>query len=70
VKFCLIFCALMAQRHAVISEPSVRIYMESDEVATIDFAHMTEAVRSMLKPVLWLANSPQKPQWKPGMQPQ
>jgi Zn-dependent M28 family amino/carboxypeptidase len=42
----------------------------SDEVSTIDFAHMTDAVRSMLTPILWLANSSQKPTWKPGMQPQ
>jgi Zn-dependent M28 family amino/carboxypeptidase len=42
----------------------------SDEVSTIDFAHMTEAIRSLLKPVLWLANSSLKPQWNQGMKPE
>ena len=35
----------------------------------IDFAHMTEAIRSMLEPVRWLANSSFKPQWLPGKKP-
>jgi aminopeptidase YwaD len=35
----------------------------SDEVKTIDFAHMTDAIRSMLEPVRWLANSAFKPAW-------
>ncbi len=41
----------------------------SDETRTIDFAHMTDAIRSMLKPVLWLANSSFRPQWLPGKKP-
>jgi hypothetical protein len=41
----------------------------SDEVKTIDFAHMTDSIRSMLKPVLWLANSKFKPEWLPGKKP-
>lgn len=41
----------------------------SDEVTTIDFAHMTDSIRSMLKPVLWLANSTFKPAWLPGKKP-
>ncbi len=41
----------------------------TDEVKTIDLAHMTDSIRSMLEPVLWLANSGFRPQWKPGMKP-
>jgi Zn-dependent M28 family amino/carboxypeptidase len=41
----------------------------SDEVKTIDFAHMTDSIRSMLSPVLWLANSSFHPEWLPGKKP-
>ena len=41
----------------------------SDDVSHIDFAHMTEAIRSMLEPVRWLANSTFKPEWLPGKKP-
>jgi len=41
----------------------------SDEVKTIDLAHMTDSIRSMLKPVLWLANSDFRPEWLPGKKP-
>ena len=41
----------------------------ADDLAHIDFAHMTDAVRSMLEPVLWLANSKFKPDWLPGKKP-
>jgi peptidase M28-like protein len=41
----------------------------SDEVKTIDFAHMTDSIRSLLAPVLWLANSGFRPAWLPGMKP-
>ena len=41
----------------------------SDEISTIDFAHMAEAIRSMLAPVRWLANSKFTPEWLPGMKP-
>jgi hypothetical protein len=41
----------------------------SDEVKTIDFAHMTDSIRSMLSPVLWLANSGFRPEWLPGKKP-
>jgi aminopeptidase YwaD len=41
----------------------------SDEVKTIDLAHMTESIRSMIKPVRWLANSGFRPVWLPGMKP-
>ena len=44
-------------------------HQPSDEIALIDFAHMTDAIRSMLGPIRWLANSDFKPEWLPGMRP-
>jgi hypothetical protein len=44
-------------------------HQPSDEIATIDFVHMTDAIRSMLAPIRWLANSAFKPAWHPGMKP-
>ena len=44
-------------------------HQPSDEPKAIDFAHMTDAIRSMLDPVRWLANSGFKPDWLPGMKP-
>jgi hypothetical protein len=44
-------------------------HQPSDEVGLIDFAHMTDAIRSMLEPIRWLANSSFKPDWLPGMKP-
>ena len=44
-------------------------HQPGDEVSTIDFPHMTEAIRSMLEPVRWLANDPWKPEWLPGGRP-
>jgi Peptidase family M28 len=44
-------------------------HQPSDEVKTIDFAHMTDSIRSMLAPVLWLANSKFRPEWLPGKKP-
>jgi Predicted aminopeptidases len=41
----------------------------SDEVKTIDFAHMTDAIRSMLADRKRLANSSFRPEWRPGMRP-
>ncbi|HYX28045.1 MAG TPA: M20/M25/M40 family metallo-hydrolase [Pyrinomonadaceae bacterium] len=35
----------------------------SDDLAHIDFAHMTEAIASMVNPVEWLVNTDFKPQW-------
>ena len=40
-----------------------------DENERIDFAHMTTAIRSMLEPIRWLANSDFVPQWLPGKKP-
>lgn len=45
-------------------------HQPSDEIETIDFTHMTDAIRSMLAPVRWLANSPFTPEWLPGQRPQ
>jgi hypothetical protein len=41
-------------------------HQPSDEIGLIDFAHMTEAVRSLLEPVRWLANSTFRPEWAPN----
>lgn len=32
-------------------------------------AHMTDSIRSMLKPVRWLANASFTPAWLPGKRP-
>jgi len=42
----------------------------SDEIDTIDFPHMTMAIRSMLDPIRWLAGSDFKPEWNPGGKPE
>ncbi len=44
-------------------------HQPSDDVRSIDFAHMTDSIRSMLHPILWLANSGFTPEWRPGMRP-
>jgi len=41
----------------------------SDEIKTIDFAHMTAAIQSMEGPVRWLADTTWKPTWNPGGKP-
>ncbi|MGI4755968.1 MAG: M20/M25/M40 family metallo-hydrolase [Janthinobacterium lividum] len=41
----------------------------TDELKTIDFAHMTAAIASMEGPVWWLANTKWKPAWNPGGRP-
>lgn len=40
-----------------------------DEIRLIDFAHMTDSIRSMLAPIRWLADSTFKPEWVPGKKP-
>ncbi len=45
-------------------------HQPSDELSTIDFAHMTKAIASMVGPIRWLANSIWKPQWNPGGKPE
>jgi hypothetical protein len=44
-------------------------HQPSDEISTIDFAHMTEAIQSMYAPVMWLANSSFTPEWLQGKKP-
>jgi aminopeptidase YwaD len=41
----------------------------ADETKLVDYAHMTEAIASMVKPLWWLANTTFKPAWKPGGRP-
>ncbi len=41
----------------------------SDDLAHIDFAHMTEAIASMVEPVRWLVNSDFKPAWSKDGKP-
>jgi Zn-dependent M28 family amino/carboxypeptidase len=38
----------------------------SDQIETIDFAHMTESIRSLLEPIRKLADSTFRPAWNPG----
>jgi Zn-dependent M28 family amino/carboxypeptidase len=45
-------------------------HQPSDELRTIDFSHMTNAIASMVAPIRWLADSNFKPQWNPGRNPQ
>ncbi len=44
-------------------------HQPSDDLAHVDFAHMTEAIESMVEPVRWLVNSDFKPQWTKGGRP-
>ncbi|HZY63360.1 MAG TPA: M28 family peptidase [Edaphobacter sp.] len=41
----------------------------SDEIRTIDFNHMTNAIESMVRPIRWLADTKWKPAWNPGRKP-
>ncbi|MDQ3169849.1 MAG: M20/M25/M40 family metallo-hydrolase [Acidobacteriota bacterium] len=44
-------------------------HQPGDEVWKIDFPHMTEAIRSMLEPIRWLANDTFRPEWAPNGRP-
>lgn len=44
-------------------------HQASDDLSKVDFAHMLNAVRSMLGPVRWLANSTFTPAWAPEGRP-
>jgi Peptidase family M28 len=44
-------------------------HQPSDDISHINFQHMDEAIDSLLKPVMWLANSDFVPQWNPGGRP-
>ena len=45
-------------------------HQPSDELRTIDFNHMTNAIASMIAPIRWLADSKWKAEWNPGRNPQ
>ncbi len=45
-------------------------HQPSDELSTIDFTHMTNAIASMVNPIHWLANSNWKPEWSPNGKPE
>ena len=49
--------------HADYHEPS-------DDLGSIDFAHMTRGIQSMVKPIEWLAQTTWRPQWLPNGKPQ
>ena len=44
-------------------------HQPSDELATIDFKHLTSAVASMIEPIRWLADTSWHPAWNPGSKP-
>src|SRR5574341_127720 len=44
-------------------------HQPNDDLAHIDFAHTTQAINSMIKPVQWLANSDFRPTWNEGLKP-
>ncbi len=41
----------------------------TDTLARIDFAHLDEAIGSMINPIRWLLDSDFKPRWNPGEEP-
>lgn len=44
-------------------------HQPSDDLAHIDFTHLTQSINSLIKPVQWLANTDFKPAWLPGQKP-
>jgi Zn-dependent M28 family amino/carboxypeptidase len=44
-------------------------HQPSDELKTIDFNHMDNAIASMIGPIRWLTDTNWKPQWNPGGRP-
>lgn len=44
-------------------------HQPSDDIAHIDFKHMTGAINSMVEPVRWLCNTEFRPEWVEGGQP-
>lgn len=44
-------------------------HQPSDDLGHIDFSHMEQAIRSMIVPVRWLANTSFKPEWLDGKKP-
>ena len=44
-------------------------HQPSDDLSTIDFTHMVNAIASMVAPIRWLCDNPWRPQWNPGGRP-
>ncbi len=44
-------------------------HQPSDELSTIDFHHMVNAIAAMIEPIGWLANTAWRPTWNPGGRP-
>ena len=44
-------------------------HQPTDDIAHIDFPHMTRAINSMVAPVIWLVNSNFTPAWAEGKKP-
>jgi Peptidase family M28 len=44
-------------------------HQPSDELDTIDFPHMVNAIASMIAPIRWLADTPWHPAWRPDGKP-
>jgi Zn-dependent M28 family amino/carboxypeptidase len=45
-------------------------HQPGDDLAHIDFAHLSQAIESMIAPIEWLANTNWKPRWLRGGRPQ
>jgi len=41
----------------------------NDDIAHLDFDHMSDAIGSMIKPIRWLVDSDFTPEWLPGQKP-
>jgi hypothetical protein len=44
-------------------------HQPTDELSTIDFAHLAGAIASMIDPIHWLANTTWRPTWNPNGKP-
>ena len=44
-------------------------HQPGDDLAHIDFQHLTRAIEWMIAPIQWLANTDWKPSWNPGGKP-
>jgi aminopeptidase YwaD len=44
-------------------------HQTDDDIAHIDFSHMTRSIQSMVAPIRWFVNSDFAPTWNPGLKP-
>lgn len=44
-------------------------HQPSDELSRVDLPYMTGVIQSMVRPIVWLADTNWKPQWKPAGRP-